>query len=82
MTVHFEIISFVMSKAFNRVPHNIFIQMLSQYGFHGNIEAWFRNFLKNRSQFVKLISSTSDEIPVTSGIIQGSLAVNCIVIVL
>lgn len=71
-SIPFDIISFDLSKAFDRVPHNIIINLLHSIGFHISSVTWFQNFLSNRSQFVQLGSATSPDLPVSSGTIQGS----------
>ena len=62
-----------MSKAFDRVPHDLITKLLCDIGFHENTVKWFQDFLYGRTQFVQLGSSASQELPVTSGIIQGSV---------
>ena len=73
-SIPFDIVSFDMSKTFDRVPHDFITKLLCDIGFHENTVKWFQDFLSGRTQFVQLDSSASQELPVTSGIIQGSVA--------
>jgi hypothetical protein len=61
------------SKAFDSVQHNILLSKLSSFGIHGPLSAWLADFLKDRSQFVFYSGASSNVIPVTSGVIQGSV---------
>ena len=61
------------SKAFDKVSHEKLILKLHQYGVRGNILDWIRAFLSNRSQTVVLENDKSTEVPVTSGVPQGSV---------
>jgi hypothetical protein len=63
-----------MSKAFDKVDHEVLIQKLQKdYGFGGNLLRWFRCYLENRKQRVTVLGATSDLLPVTSGVQQGSI---------
>ena len=62
-----------MSKAFDRAPHDLITKLLFDIGFHENTVKWFQDFLFGHTQFVQLGPSASQELPVTSGIIQGSV---------
>ncbi|CAB3982691.1 Hypothetical predicted protein [Paramuricea clavata] len=62
-----------MSKAFDMVSHNRLIQKLYKAGFSGNLLKWFRSYLSERRQRVTVMGATSDELPVTSGVPQGSI---------
>ena len=61
------------SKAFDTVPHKRLIHKLKGYGVCGNVLNWVTDFLKDRSQYVSVNGSCSDESPVTSGVPQGSV---------
>ena len=59
-------------KAFDKVNHSILLKRLLNYGVSVKLVCWFRSYLLNRSQFVKLDSSISRKIVVPSGVPQGS----------
>ena len=61
------------SKAFDKVNHEKLLLKLHQYGIRGNILRWVRGFLCYRSQTVAVDGEESDEVPVTSGVPQGSV---------
>ena len=63
-----------MSKAFDKVNHRLLIQkLLKNDGLGGNLLRWFQCYLKNRKQRVTVLGATSDLLPVTSGVLQGSI---------
>ena len=63
-----------MSKAFDKVDHELLIQKLQkEYGFGGNLLRWFQYYLADRKQRVTVLGATSDVLPVTSGVPQGSI---------
>ena len=71
---HIDMIYMDMSKAFDKVDHEVLIQKLQKdYGFGGNLLRWFRCYLENRKQLVTVLGATSDILPVTSGVPQGSI---------
>jgi hypothetical protein len=51
---HIHILYYMdMSKAFDKVDHEVLIQKLQKdYGFGGNLLRWFRCYLENRKQRV------------------------------
>ena len=61
------------SKAFDTVPHHRLLRKLEGYGITGGILSWIKDFLTNRTQFVKIGDSESSNLPVTSGVPQGSV---------
>ena len=61
------------SKAFDTVPHKRLIHKLKMYGIHDNVLSWITDFLSNRSHYVTVNNSSSDSVPVTSGVPQGSV---------
>ena len=61
------------SKAFDLVDHNILLQKLAEYNFDAKSLSWFRSYLKDRKQMVKVNGSTSEQSPISSGVPQGSI---------
>lgn len=59
------------SKAFDKVLHSKLIKKLSMLGVNKEFLIWFWSFLKNRTQITKIGNEISEEIEITSGIIQG-----------
>ena len=52
---HFAIGLFIdLSKAFETINHEILLQKLEYYGVRGSSLSFFRNYLKDRKQFVQL----------------------------
>ena len=66
-----NIIYLDMSKAFD--IHTKLLGRLQQYGISGKLHDWFRSYLQGRKQQVTVLGATSQELPVTSGVPQGSL---------
>ena len=60
-------------KAFDTVPHERLISKLSGYGIQGNLLQWIRDFLCDRTQYVTINNNSSNTIPVSSGVPQGSV---------
>ena len=61
------------SKAFDRVPHQHLLSKLQHYGINASLLLWIRNFLTTRSQRVVIDGQSSDSVPVTSGVPQGTV---------
>lgn len=60
-------------KAFDSVPHQRLLIKLEGYGITGNLYSWIKDFLSNRNQFVSTSGTRSENVPVTSGVPQGSV---------
>jgi hypothetical protein len=68
-----DAVYFDFQKAFDSVPHDRLLQKLRQFGFHPLTEAWVSAFLSGRSQCVVFRGSSSPQVPVMSGVPQGSV---------
>ena len=62
-----------LRKAFDCVNHNILLTKLEKMGILGNELLWFKNYLKNREQFVFINETASNLIFCNSGVPQGSI---------
>ena len=60
------------SKAFDTVNHNILLNKLNKYGVRGVVLDWFKSYLQNRLQYVKIGNIESELLNVVCGIPQGS----------
>ena len=68
-----DVILLDFSKAFDRVPHMRLLHKLKYYGVTNNTHGWISDFLAGRSQRVLLEGVSSELLPVTSGVPQGSV---------
>jgi hypothetical protein len=62
-----------MSKAFDRINHNILLAKLEDVGVSSTCLAWFESYLSERYQAVRINSTLSEKLPVVSGVPQGSI---------
>ena len=63
-----------LSKAFDTVDHSILIQKLELHGIKGLNLAWFKNYLTNRKQCIKIDENTeTDKERIQCGVPQGSI---------
>ena len=62
-----------MSKVFAKVNHSCLLQKFHEFGFGGSLLQWFSSYLMGRYQRVTVLGETSDTLPVSSGIPQGSI---------
>ena len=68
-----DLIILDFSKAFDKVPHRKLLRKLDNYGIRGNTWKWVSAFLSNRMQQVVLDGEVSSQMPVVSGVPQGSV---------
>ena len=62
-----------LKKAFNTISHDRMISKLQALGLDVMTLSWFKSYLSNRRQCVKLNNLTSDTLPITYGVPQGSI---------
>ena len=62
-----------LSKAFDTISHTILLKKLERYGIRGHALDWFKNYLDNRKQYVKLGNNCSELHNVSVGVPQGSV---------
>ena len=62
-----------MSKAFDKVWHKGVIFKLKRKGIDGLLLKWFIQYLENRFQRVVIDGQSSNELPVQTGVPQGSI---------
>ena len=62
-----------LKKAFDLVDHDILLHKLKLYHFSDKSVNFFRSYLSNRTQVVKVGNTISDKRLVTSGVPQGSI---------
>ena len=60
-------------KAFHTVNHRILIEKLEHYGIRGVILDWFKSYLENRKQYVRVNGYCSETLNITCGVPQGSV---------
>jgi hypothetical protein len=68
-----DVLYFDLAKAFESVVHSKLIAKLKCYGVTNNLLRWFNEFLTDRFQCVSIEGEKSAYLPVTSGVIQGSV---------
>ena len=68
-----DLILLDFSKAFDKVNHLKLLYKLQVHGVQGRTLGWIESFLLGRSQTVVLNGESSDELPVLSGVPQGSV---------
>ena len=62
-----------LSKAFDTINHEILLSKVYHYGIRGTAHDLLANYLTNRQQCTKYMTSKSDFSPITCGVPQGSL---------
>ena len=60
-----------LSAAFDTLDVGLFLKKLSLYGADGLTLSWFGSFLSDRTQQVRIRSSLSNALKLTSGVPQG-----------
>ena len=73
MMVNKQMLLFLTTKAFEKVSHKHLCTKLHYYGIRGPILDWIKDFISNRSQQVILDCCSSESLPVTSGVPQGTV---------
>ncbi len=63
-----------LSAAFDTVNHEVLLERLSEnIGILGIALQWFRSYLTERQQSIRVQSNTSTSVPLTRGVPQGSV---------
>lgn len=62
-----------LTKAFDTVDHQILLDILQCFGIMNNSLNWFRSYLFNRTQIVKINDITGNEFSIEYGVPQGSV---------
>ena len=70
---HVDTIYLDMSRAFVKISHRRLARKLIQAGLGGKLLNWFCSYLSGRRQRVTVLGATSEDLPVTSGVPQGSI---------
>ena len=68
-----DLILLDFSKAFDAVSHEKLAVKLHDYGIRGTALKWVKGLIDNRHQSVIVNGSSSEPIPVSSGVPQGSV---------
>ena len=68
-----DVIYLDFKKAFDSVSHSKLLEKLWVFGITGGVWRWIRAYLMGRVQFVSINGATSDILPVSSGVPQGSI---------
>ena len=68
-----DVIYFDFQKAFDKVPRERLLVKLKSHGIHGNVLNWINSWLSGRQQRVVINGTASKNLPVTSGVPQGSV---------
>ena len=62
-----------MSKAFDTLNHEILLSKLKYYGIDGSALTLFKNYLRNRKQFVEINQEKSEVRNILLGVPQGTI---------
>jgi hypothetical protein len=61
------------AKTFDKVPHRRLLYKLKYYGIQENTLLWIQAFLSDRTQTVVVKGISSNTVPVTSAVPQGTV---------
>ena len=64
--------SFLLSKAFDYINHELLVRKLNNNGIKGNVLEWITSFLTGRTAQVKIKNFNSQPFNIQSGVPQGS----------
>ena len=62
-----------LSKAFDSVNRNILLEKLKKLNMSVSVMQWFKSYLSERSQSVKIEGNISKALPLNVGVPQGSI---------
>ena len=62
-----------LAKCFDTISHSILFKKLSKIGINGVELEWFKNYLKDRQQFVHVNNTNSSKLGIKRGVPQGSI---------
>ena len=68
-----DVIYLDIRKAFDTVSHELLLSKLKSLGIAGELLLWFKAYLTDRIQCVRVNNAISDFMPVISGVPQGSI---------
>ena len=69
-----------LSKSFDCVPHDILLAKLAAYGVDESFLCHIYSYLLNRKQCVRINNINNDFLNVISGVPQGSILFNCLIV--
>jgi len=67
-----ELIFYDFQKAFDKINHDVLLNRLKDINFPNDLFKWIKDYLRDRTQRVRIGSTHSRILPVTSGVPQGS----------
>ena len=62
-----------LQKAFDTLDHRTLMRKIEKYGYRGKIHNWIRNYLQNRWQYLSVNGSSTQQVPKTTDVPQGSV---------